>query len=46
VAGEIASLFISRMAVPVLYSMAARRKPSARVTSVDAHPPLPSQAAA
>jgi len=26
VAGEIASLFISRMAVPVLYSMAARRR--------------------
>ena len=27
VAGEIASLLISRMAVPVLYSMAARRRP-------------------
>jgi multidrug efflux pump subunit AcrB len=32
-AGEIASLLISRMAVPVLYFMAYNRKPKAEVTS-------------
>jgi hypothetical protein len=32
-AGEIASLLISRMAVPVLYFMAYSRKPAAKVST-------------
>jgi multidrug efflux pump subunit AcrB len=39
-AGEIASLFISRMAVPVLYSMLARRrKPAAAIAAREPPPP-------
>jgi len=34
-AGEIASLLISRMAVPVLYFMAYNRKPQEDVTSTE-----------
>ena len=33
VAGELASLIISRLAVPVLYSMAARRLPRPAITA-------------
>src|SRR6185295_9859870 len=36
-AGEIASLLISRMAVPVLYFMANRRPPVTPVTATPAH---------
>jgi multidrug efflux pump subunit AcrB len=35
-AGELASLFISRMAVPVLYSMLARRREAAAVSGAEA----------
>jgi len=38
VAGEIASLFVSRLAVPVLYSMVTRRRVSA-VAIASAAPP-------
>jgi len=39
-AGEVASLFISRMAVPVLYVMAARRRASASALGAPAAPAL------
>jgi multidrug efflux pump subunit AcrB len=42
-AGEIASLLISRMAVPVLYFMACNRKPAASRTATESPgtPPMP-----
>ena len=40
-AGEIASLLISRMAVPVLYSMLARRREARRARRVVGAAPLP-----
>jgi len=39
-AGEVASLLISRMAVPVLYAMAARRRANALVAPLAAAPAL------
>jgi multidrug efflux pump subunit AcrB len=39
-AGEVASLFISRMAVPVLYVMAARRRANASAVGAPAAPAL------
>ena len=44
VAGEIASLFISRMAVPVLYSMAARRRGSPARSTAPVEPFSPRSA--
>jgi multidrug efflux pump subunit AcrB len=41
-AGELASLFISRMAVPVLYSMLARRRKAIQLSQDAEHPSLPS----
>jgi multidrug efflux pump subunit AcrB len=41
-AGELASLFISRMAVPVLYSMLARRRRAIQVSRDAEQPSLPS----
>jgi multidrug efflux pump subunit AcrB len=42
-AGEIASLVISRMAVPVLYSMLARKRKAIQVPHDAEHPSLPSR---
>jgi multidrug efflux pump subunit AcrB len=39
-AGEVASLLISRMAVPVLYAMAARRRANALVAPLATAPAL------
>jgi multidrug efflux pump subunit AcrB len=44
-AGEVASLFISRMAVPVLYAMVARRRASASAPrAMTERPPFLSEA--
>jgi len=40
VAGEVASLFVSRLAIPVLYSMAARRRGVARAAATPLAPPF------